>query len=53
LTFLAVFSGIQTKRGALVSDETQRTILKTRSRQKKIAVIAAMNPEWRDLCDDL
>jgi len=27
--------------------------IKGGSRQKKIALIAGMNPDWRDLCDDL
>jgi putative endonuclease len=27
--------------------------IKAGSRQRKIALIEAMNPEWRDLCDEL
>jgi len=27
--------------------------IKAGSRRKKVALIIAMNPEWRDLCDDL
>ncbi len=27
--------------------------IKAGSRQQKIGLIAGMNPEWRDLCDDL
>jgi putative endonuclease len=32
---------------------TREKQIKAGSRQKKVALIAAMNPEWRDLYDEL